>query len=337
VRTPPLVTVLAVHLGLLAFTMATLYPVLWVLKMALTPGQAFVMGASPIPTTVSTENFTHVVGTPSVEALMAVGLAGVVIFCLAVGLALACGLRGRQRVLRWAMSGTLVVGALVHLSGWGYSDEGWLFGRQLMNSLVVAGATSFVGVTLSASAAYGLSRWRFPGRDAGMNAFLVTQMFPGVVMAIPLYILLDVLGLLDSMTGLVLVYATTAVPFSVWTLKGYFDSIPVELEEAAMLDGAGRWMTFTQIILPLARPALAVTSLFSFMTAWNEFILAATFMGDPQSFTLPVVLQRYVSDYGTEWGHFAAGAIVVSLPVMALFFALQRHFVEGLTAGGVKG
>ncbi len=170
-----------------------------------------------------------------------------------------------------------------------------------------------------------------------MQAFLVTQMFPGVVMAIPLYILLDAFGLLDSLLGLVLVYATTSVPFSVWTLKGYFDTIPIALEEAAMLDGASRWMTFRLIVLPLARPALAVTGLFSFMTAWNEFILAATLLGDQRAFTLPVVLQRYVSDHGTEWGHFAAGAVIVSVPVMVLFFALQKNFVEGLTAGGVKG
>lgn len=271
----------AVHAGLAVFTMLTLYPVLWVVKMALTPSQSFSSGLSPIPEQVSLQNFVDVVGTADAN--------------------------------------------------------GWLFGRQLLNSVVVSSATALVGLTLSATAAYALSRWRFPGREGGMNAFLVTQMFPGVVMAIPLYILLDEAGLLDSMTGLVLVYATTSVPFSVWTLKGYFDTLPRELEEAALLDGASRWMTFTRIILPLARPALAVTGLFSFMTAWNEFILAATVMGDPRSFTLPVVLQRYVSDFGTEWGHFAAGAILVSAPVMLLFFALQRHFVEGLTAGGVKG
>ena len=215
--------------------------------------------------------------------------------------------------------------------------QGWLFVRQFINSLVVSLATAAVGLVLSTTAAYALSRWDFPGRDRGMQAFLITQMFPGVVMAIPLYILLDLCGLLDTVSGLVLVYATTSVPFSVWMLKGYFDTIPRDLEEAACLDGATRWVTFTQIILPLARPALAVTALFSFMTAWNEFILAATVLGDPRSFTLPVVLQRYVSDYGTEWGHFAAGAVIVSLPVMVLFFALQRHFVEGLTAGSVKG
>ena len=220
---------------------------------------------------------------------------------------------------------------------WTWDGAVWLFGWQLFNSLVVATATAGVGLALSTTAAYALSRWAFPGREAGMNAFLVTQMFPGVVMAIPLYILLDAVGLLDSLVGLVLVYATTAVPFSVWTLKGYFDTIPVALEEAALLDGAGRWTTFWQIILPLARPALAVTGLFSFMTAWNEYILAATLLGDPRAFTLPVVLQRYVDDYGTEWGHFAAGALLVSLPVVVLFFALQRFFVEGLTAGSVKG
>lgn len=280
-RRPSPLLLMLVHVGLLVFTVATLYPILWVVKMAVTPSQSFVMGASPIPTAVSLQNFVDVVGTTDAE--------------------------------------------------------GWLFGRQLLNSLIVSVATSGVGLVLSTTAGYALSRWDFPGRDRGMNAFLVTQMFPGVVMAIPLYILIDTLGLLDSLTGLVLVYATTSVPFSVWTLKGYFDTIPRALEEAALLDGATRLQTFWLVVLPLARPALAVTGLFSFMTAWNEFILAATFMGDPRSFTLPVVLQRYVSDYGTEWGHFAAGAILVSVPVMALFFALQRHFVEGLTAGGVKG
>ena len=170
-----------------------------------------------------------------------------------------------------------------------------------------------------------------------MEAFLVTQMFPGVVMLIPLYRLLDEAHLLDSKLGLILVYATTSVPFSTFTLKGYFDTIPRDLEEAALLDGASRWYTFRKIILPLARPAIAVTGLFSFMTAWNEFILANTLLSDPHAWTLPMVLQRNVDDYGTAWGSFAAGSILVSLPVIVLFFALQKQFVEGLTAGAVKG
>lgn len=280
-RAPDTWKVVLAHAALALFTMATLYPVLWVVKIALTPSQAFTLGASPIPDTVSLQNFEEVILT--------------------------------------------------------YEGETWLFGIQLLNSVVISLATAAVGVLLSATAAYALSRYDFPGRDRGMAAFLITQMFPGVVMAIPLYILLDLFGLLDSMMGLVLVYSTTSVPFSVFTLKGYFDTIPRALEEAAIMDGADRWTTFRLVILPLARPALAVTALFSFMTAWNEFILAATLMSDPRSFTLPVVLQRYVDDYGTEWGHFAAGAILVSIPVVALFFALQRHFVEGLTAGAVKG
>jgi len=214
---------------------------------------------------------------------------------------------------------------------------GWLFWRQLANSLLVAGVTSCLGMALSCTAGYALSRFGFPGRDAGMRLFLVTQMFPGVVMAIPLYILLDEAGLLDSLMGLSLVYATTAIPFCTWNLKGYFDTIPRELEEAAIIDGASRWVIFSQVVLPLARPALVVTALFSFMTAWNEFILAATFLSDERVFTLPVVLQSYVGDFGTQWGLFAAGAIIVSVPVMLLFFLLQRHLVEGLTAGGVKG
>jgi len=272
----------ATHAVLVAATVVVLYPVLWVVKMALSPSQGFAGGALPIPTSVTLANFTAVATTAT-------------------------------------------------------SDGSLLFLRQLLNSLVVASATAVVGVTIAATAAWSLSRWRFAGRDALISGFLLTQMFPSVLMAIPLYLLLDALHLLDSLGGLVLVYATTSVPFSIWNLKGYFDTIPAELEEAATLDGASRWTTFTKIILPLARPALAVTGLFSFMTAWNEFILAATLIGDERAYTLPVVLNGYVGEFGAEWGKFAAGAMIVSVPVIALFFFLQKQLVEGLTAGGVKG
>ncbi len=264
------------HLLLVPISAATLYPVLWVLGMALTPSSAFRLSANPLPEAISLENFETLLSAP-------------------------------------------------------------LFWRQLANSLIVAGATTVVGIVFSCTAAYAFSRFRFPGREAGMNALLITQMFPGVLMAIPLYILLDELALLNSMTGLVLCYASTAIPFCVWMLKGTFDTLPRELEEAALLDGASPWVLFTRIVLPLSRPAIAVTALFSFMTAWNEFILAATFLSRESAFTLPVALQAYVGDRSTEWGLFAAGAILVSLPVMALFFALQKQLVEGLTAGAVKG
>ncbi len=276
------VTGLMSHALLVVVTVVVLYPVMWVVSMALTPSQAFATGLVPLPKNPSLQNFVDVVGHHD--------LAG-------------------------------------H----------WLFGRQLYNSLVVSSASAVMGVLLATSAAYALSRFVFPGRRLGLGALLATQMFPGTMMMIPLYILLDKLSLLDTQLGLILVYATTSIPFSTWLLKGYFDTIPLELEEAARMDGASTLRIFLSIILPLARPAIAITALFSFMTAWNEFILAAKLMNADASYTLPVVLQSYVGQKSTAWGHFAAGAVIVSTPVMALFFFLQRHLVEGLTAGSVKG
>jgi arabinogalactan oligomer / maltooligosaccharide transport system permease protein len=212
-----------------------------------------------------------------------------------------------------------------------------LFLRHAMSSLVVALATTVVGVVVSCTAAYALSRFRFPGRKAGLTTFLVVQMFPATLLLLPLYVILDKLGLLNSLVGLVLVYSTTAIPFCVWTLKGYFDTLPRELEEAARIDGASTWMIFRKIMLPLARPGIAVTALFSFMTAWNEFIMASTFMTDESKYTLPVLIQSSVGQFSADWGLFAAGAVVTSIPVMVAFYVLQKYLVGGLTAGAVKG
>jgi arabinogalactan oligomer/maltooligosaccharide transport system permease protein len=212
-----------------------------------------------------------------------------------------------------------------------------LFLRQLANSLVVAGATTAIAIAAATSAAYAFSRFEFPGKRGGLRLFLVSQMFPAVVSAVPLYILLDRLGLVDRLAGLVLVYATSAVPFSIWMLKGFFDQVPRELEEAARLEGASRFFVFRRVALPLVRPGIAVTALFAFMSAWNEFILAATFLNGEARYTLPVVLEAYVTPYGARWGLFAAGAVLVSLPVVLLFYVLQRNLVQGLVAGSVKG
>ncbi|MEQ9325003.1 MAG: ABC transporter permease subunit [Polyangiaceae bacterium] len=212
-----------------------------------------------------------------------------------------------------------------------------LFVKQFANSLVVALATAVVGVAIAIPTAYALARFEFLGKGAGVRALLATQMFPAVASLVPLYIILDALGLLDTRTGLILCYASTSVPFSIFQLRAAFEAIPTDLEEAAMVDGATRAQAFVKVVLPAARPAIAVTSLFAFMSAYNEFILAATLISKEEMFTLPVVLQRYMGEYDQNVAAFAAGAVLVSAPVMALFYVLQKHLVAGLTAGAVKG
>lgn len=226
-----------------------------------------------------------------------------------------------------------------HVSLKNFSDV-WTqqpFGQWLLNSVIVSLMTTVLGVFLACTAAYAFSRFRFPGRERGMLAFLVSQMFPGTLMLIPLFIIIvKWLNLGNTFWGLVIVYATTAIPFCVWMLKGYFDTIPIDIEESAVIDGASRQVIFRRIILPLATPAIAITALFSFMTAWNEFILASVFLEAESNYTAPVGLRFFVGGFSSRWGFFAAGSVIVSLPVVILFLYLQKYLVGGLTAGSVK-
>ena len=196
---------------------------------------------------------------------------------------------------------------------------------------------AIVVVVLSALAGYSLSRLDFLGRRGFMSLTLILHAFPSVTLLIAIYFVLRALQLYNTIQGVILVKVALELPLGMWLMKGFFDNVPWDIERAAMVDGASRFGAFVRVVLPAVRPALAVTALFSFMSAWNEFILAATFLSTERNYTLPMVLQSYAGEHDANLGHFAAGAIVVSVPVMALFYVLQRQLVSGLTSGGVKG
>ena len=215
--------------------------------------------------------------------------------------------------------------------------EGESFWLWLRNSLIVSIGTSLLGLVIAIPAGYAFSRYKFTGRDVSMFAFLLVQMFPGIIILVPYFLVMKTLGLLNSHLGLILAYCVTALPLCVWMLKGFFDTVPRELEEAATLDGCNQFQVFTKVVLPLSLPAVAVTALFSFLAAWNEFLLALTFNTSNDMYTLPVGLASLISATGQAWGDFAAASILVSLPVALLFLFFQKFLIEGLAAGGVKG
>ncbi len=206
------------------------------------------------------------------------------------------------------------------------------------NSLAITIATALIGVILAATAAYAFSRWKFPGRSVGLVFLLATQMIPASMLMIPIYILAIKLGMVGTYRGLVIAYCVTSIPFSVWILKGYYDTIPVDLEEAARIDGCSQLQAFLRILLPLSTPALAITFLFNFMAAWNEYLLARVMLGSQESLlTWPLGLQRLQGQFTTQWGQFSAGSILVMIPVMVLFLYSSKYLISGLTLGGVKG
>jgi arabinogalactan oligomer/maltooligosaccharide transport system permease protein len=212
-----------------------------------------------------------------------------------------------------------------------------MFPGWLWNSLIITVSTALFGVILAATSAYAFSRWRFPGRGPGLVFLLATQMIPAAMLTVPIYILAVRLGLFDSYRGLLLAYSVGSIPFSIWILKGYYDTIPVDLEEAAMIDGASRITSFIRVVLPLSTPALAIVFLFNFMTAWNDFLLARIMLQKEELLTWTQGLVRMQGQFQTQWGQFAAASILVSIPVMALFLYSSKWLISGLTLGSVKG
>jgi arabinogalactan oligomer/maltooligosaccharide transport system permease protein len=221
-----------------------------------------------------------------------------------------------------------------HFSNMLSSEAFWTW---MQNSLIVSVGTTLLGLVVAVPAGYAFSRYKFTGRDVSMFSFLLVQMFPGIIILVPYFLVMKSLGLLNSHLGLILAYCVTALPLCVWMLKGFFDTVPRELEEAALLDGCNQFQVFTKVVLPLSLPAVAVTALFSFLAAWNEFLLALTFNTSNDMYTLPVGLASMISSTGQAWGDFAAASLLVSLPVALLFLFFQRFLIEGLSAGGVKG
>src|SRR6185436_6625213 len=210
------------------------------------------------------------------------------------------------------------------------------FLRWLGNSLVVAAGVTATGVALAAIGGYAFSRFRFVGRNATMLAILTTQMFPATMLLLPLYLVIAKLHLVNTYLGLMVFYTSTALPFCVWQMKGFYDTIPVSLEEAARIDGCSRGEAFWRVIMPLALPGLVITALFSFMAAWSEYIVAAQVMQDEEMFTLPLGLKSFQSSMSTQWGLYAAASILVSVPVVVVFLMLSKYLVSGLTLGSVK-
>jgi arabinogalactan oligomer/maltooligosaccharide transport system permease protein len=207
----------------------------------------------------------------------------------------------------------------------------------LWNSLLITITTAVTGLMLAATSAYAFSRWRFHGRNAFLVFLLATQMIPAAMMMVPLYIIAARLGLINTYRGLVIAYSVSSVPFSIWIMKGYYDTIPSSLEEAATIDGASRMYTLWRIILPLAAPALAVVFLFNFMSSWNDFLLARIMLQKPAMLTWPLGLQRLQDQFRTEWGAYSAASLLLAVPVSALFLYTSKWLISGLTLGSVKG
>jgi len=209
----------------------------------------------------------------------------------------------------------------------------WLF-----NSLVITLGTAAVGLVMSATSAYAFSRFKFRGRGLSLTFLFATQLIPGIMLLVPIYLLAVQLDLVSTYRGLVIAYSVTSIPFSIWILKGYYDTVPIDLEEAALIDGCSQLQAFWKILLPLSLPALAIVFLFNFLAAWGEYFTASVLIGSKEELlTWTLGVARFQGQFQTQWNELSAASIIVSLPVVILFVYTSRYLVSGLTLGGVKG
>lgn len=210
------------------------------------------------------------------------------------------------------------------------------FGRNVVDSLIVATGTTALGLSLTLSASYSFSRFRFRFRGPLLIQFLVINMFPVVLLLIPLFIIMRVLRLMDTHAALIVAYSTFTIPFSTWMMTSFFRAIPKELDESAQMDGLGRLGTMVRIVIPIAAPGIAATAIYIFITAWNEFIYAAV-LTTSRVRTIPVALQNMVGEYQITWSLLTSGGVLAAFPVIGLFFFVQKQLIGGMTAGAVKG
>ncbi|MBB2893424.1 ABC transporter permease subunit [Flexivirga oryzae] len=212
------------------------------------------------------------------------------------------------------------------------------FAEDLRNSVIVVGATVLIALALGLFAAAALTRFKFRGRRTIMISVLIVQMVPPSALLIPTFLVFNKIGLLGTYLGLILAYLALVLPFSIWVMRGFFLAVPVEVEEAGRLDGASQWQILTKILFPLVAPGAVATSIFTFITAWNDYLIAYTFMQDQSRYTLPVWLASFSTpDKGTDFAGQMAASVLFSLPVVIFFLFLQRRLVSGMSAGAVKG
>ncbi|MGV8048851.1 MAG: carbohydrate ABC transporter permease [Anaerolineaceae bacterium] len=211
------------------------------------------------------------------------------------------------------------------------------FQQYFLNSALVSITATIVTVMFAAMAAYAFARFDFKGKEAIFFAFLAVMMVPTTILIVPQFLLMKNLGLRNSLGGLILIYSATSIPSGIFLLRGFFEQLPKELEEAALLEGANYFTTFTKIMLPLSAPGLATVSIFSFMGFWDEFIMALTFIDEPARRTLPIAIALFQGQHGTQWGLVFAASLIALIPVIIVFFSLQKYFAGGITAGAIKG